>query len=287
MNYVSTFKPKTSFNSVNGGIKMWLCRLADDLAADRKLEIFLVLENEIARTEHSDQKADLYLISCALKNLDNFALEGAIAAADKPFQRKYDFQVRRHQCNKKLEVSKRQWLAAAELANIQIAAWGKWARATKNAHSNEQLTPHAYFSGMREPLSVTCVSSILDSPKSFEVNRKYFKSVIDAIRTVIFEGYRTANHPLALDRLSFDTAVDAFETLLKLHKTLLIEKEGICEELSRAAERYESAKQPLVDLLALIPNTAQEALFRLQRPDLCERAPAICNETELELTPFH
>lgn len=275
MGNVSPFDANESFNSFNGGIEMWLCRLADDLAEHGTLVILQGIEADIARTQDPDDKADLYQVSRGLKNLDRNALEKAVAATEESFQCMHTLQVQFQHCYEELEKSKCQWNVAADAAKLELTAWGKWASATEIAHNNELFPFFVSRLGIsRESLKFNCASSVFESPKSFEANLNHFKGVVDAIRARIAGKYRAANYPEALDRPAFDMAVDALEKLHKQHKALLLKEDEIRQKLVPSEARYASAKQPLVVLLALMPDIAQWALFRLRRPDLRGRAAA-------------
>lgn len=274
MENISTFDAKESFDSLNGGIDMWISRLADDLAKHGTLLILQGIEADIASTQDPDDKADLHQVSRGLMNFDRNALETAVATAEEPFQRMHTLQVQFQHCEEELVKLKRQWDVAADAAKLELSAWGTWAEATEIARSNE-LFPFFYnrFGISRESHEYICMSSVFESPKSFDANVNYFRGIVDAIRERIASKYRAANHPEALDRPAFDMAVDALEDLHKKHKVLVLKEDEVRQELITSEARYASSKQSLVVLLAQMSDTAQWALFRLRRSDLHKRAP--------------
>ena len=275
MEYVRTCDIEKEFYGINGGIDVWLGHLANDLAAHGTLGYLQDIEAKIAGTQDPDKKADLYQVSRGFKKLEMTALEKAVAAIEEPFQRMHALLYQFHRCRENLEASKCQWNAAAQTAKLQLAAWGKWADATEIARNNELFPFFFNSSGIsRESLKFTCSSSVFDSPMSLEADFSYFEGVVDAIRASIVRGYSATNHPEGLDRLAFDKAVDALGMVLKQHKALLLEEDKVRQKLIPAEERNASAKQSLVNLLELMSDTAQWALFRLNRPDLRGRAAA-------------
>jgi hypothetical protein len=258
--------------SINGGIDMWLFRLADNLVEHGTSGFLQVLEAEISSTQDPDEKANLYQVSMGLKNLDRTALEKAVVATEEPFKRMYALQVQFQRCYDDLNASKLQWHAAAESANLELTVWGKWAYAKEIACKKELLFFGAQYLGIRESLKFSCGSSVFDSPESFESNIKHFRNVVDAIRATIVDGYRAANLAEALDRPAFDKAVDALEKLLEQHKALLLKEEVVRQKLIPLEAGFASAKQSIVALLNQMPEVAKWALFRHNRPDLQGRA---------------
>lgn len=268
MEYDKAFELNKFFNDINGGIEMCLCNFARCLVMHGTQGILQNLEEEIARIQEPNARADLYEVSRGLKKLDRTAIEKAVAEAEEHFQRMNPLQDEFQLCNEKLEELNRQWHAAAQSVDLQLKAWGKWAYEIKFGGNKGRGPFGNYNLGIRESANFTCVSSVFDSPKKFEANLKYFEDVVDTIRASIAVGYRSANHPEALDPREFDQAVEALGKLLKSHKILSLRKEEISQKVLPAEANYFSKQRVLVAQLELMSDTAQRALFRLYRFEL-------------------
>lgn len=274
MEYINAFDAQASFDSLNGGIQMWLGRLADTLAESGTFEVLKRLEAEISRTQDSGEKADLYELDSGLKNLDQTTLEEAVAEAKKHFHPMSAFQVRFQQCYEKLEEFEKKWHVAAKSTEHQLAIWGAWACARKAKSMNRLFPCDIPLLKLRISFEFTCRSDTFNSPTSFEANLDRFKEVVAAIRKEIPDGYRADDLPEALDPLAFNKTVDALKELLVPHKDILRKEEEIRQKLLSLEARYASAKQQLIGLLTLMPEAAKLALFGLMRPDVHMQAAA-------------
>lgn len=266
MESFSIFDAQTSFDSLNGGIHKWLSLLADNLAESETSGVLKSLEAEIYRTQDQRDKADLDEVGRGIKNLDNTALEGKVAAAKKHFQPMSDFQVQFQKCYEELENFKKEWLAAAESVEDKLAALTELACAMTVEFYKKLNIP---FLKLRVSIKFTCGAGIFNSPMSFEASLDHFNHVVEAIRNEIPDGYPAANFS------AFDKSVDDLKALLKRHKDLLCNEDMVRQQLFKLEPLYASEKQPLIDLLALMPDAAKWALFRLMRPDLYDRSAAL------------
>ncbi len=260
-----------SFNSLNGGITMWLGRLADRLVEDGTDEFLKQMQEEFDHTLHTqnqNSQNNIYFLINGINSIDKSTLEQAIASLREPYQRAKNLRESYQQCVESLEQADHRWNSYAESAKSLLEILGKWACETEVARSKKLIrSQHSLLSPIF-PLKYCGGWSVLNSPQQLRANLTHFKDKVNEINHVIDRSYIAGDLPQNLSPSDFRTAIKSLEEQQEQANNLSNKVSRAIEDLESAEASYFSQRQPLFNLLWQMPETAHWALFRICRPDL-------------------
>jgi hypothetical protein len=257
-------------DSLNGGIPMWIPRLADHLAVNGVGKVINDSIEDLKGFQDNHRKTHLDFLISGLKSLNQVELAAAVASiAEYPAQISALGAQYKEQ-SKALENIRSDWSIAAENAKKQILAWQKWA-CVKEAAARKEMLPW-----LRDDLclemyvgfELSGAHLVLSSPDSLARQEDFFKQKISSIRAVIERSYVNGVFDAALSLVDFD---DALHELTKKQREFT-DCENVFEEikvdLGKCRESYYARREPLIQMLWLMPLSAKEALFWLCCPEL-------------------
>jgi hypothetical protein len=264
---------RSQFNSLNGGIGMWIPLFADYLAEYGLAGFFQEIREMSANTQDNRLKDDLLFLSIGVKSLDPTVLENSLVPVRGLLLRMHNLSEVYQQCAEALKQGERDWYGAAERAKQQLEVWEKWAYETEVAFY-EKNVPWLDLNSKKFSLKLElCVADIaLKSPKKLEEDLEFFNKTIAAIRKIICTAYCDDNLPINLAVSDFNVAIEnLMEHQAKVNKLLMAESRAR-KEFEEARANSSSQKSGLLELLWSMDKAALWALFRISRPDLREPA---------------
>jgi hypothetical protein len=265
---------QSQFNSFNGGISMWLLRLATDLVEHGAYEIVQQMQKEFAHTQDHTLQTNWHFLIEGIRSIDKKKLENAIAPLKKPYQKMQVLCGDYQECVESRKQAEHQWHSAAERAKYQLEVWEKWACETEIARRKKIFTRVPTITNFGFYLKFSGGGCVLDSPQKLQYNLTFFKSKVEAIKGVISNSYIAEELPQDRSPSDFYKAIESLEEHQEqaIHFSNAVSR--ICEEYKSLEASYSSQIQALNRLLWQMPETAHWALFRICRADLRESVKA-------------
>ena len=261
---------EAQMNSLNGGIPMWIQRLADILAEHG---VEQTLKGAIADAEQSPgklRKTHLHFLIRGIKSINRSELVAAVEPLKEYPHRLRALVAQWGQQFDTLKRTKAEWDIAAAHARTEVSAWQQWASAAV-ATARKEAFPWAgadWSIDFQVQLEFSGATSALSSHENLAGNIDFFNEKIASIRAVIERSYVNGSFDEALSPVALDEAVCAL-----LDKQ---EEVGKCQELldmtnvewDKCSHSYSTLRSSVVHLLQEMPESARVALFWLCRPDL-------------------
>ncbi|GLQ87144.1 hypothetical protein [Dyella flagellata] len=274
MNQASELDIYTQFNSLNGGVSMWIPRFSHHLVERGVDAFFEDVREEAAKTKDRRLRNDLHFLSKGVKSIDKQTLEAVIASLRGPFQTIVTLSSRHEHCVASMKQAEGEWRRAADRAKQQLEAWGRWAYETEVTRYKRLFAWHNLVPSLKLSFEFRSEWDVLSSPQRLRTNLEFFEIRIEAIRGVISTAYIVEALPINLEPVEFDEAIDCLlERQAKVDHWAETSHQ-IEGEWRAAGADYLELEKPLLELLRSMPNTALWALFRICRPDLREWAEA-------------
>lgn len=273
MTEASTICLLKHFNSINGGISMWLSRFSDYLVAHGLDEFYRSAYEESNHSPRIALRDDWHFLQRGIEGLGSERLKTLIASLKEPFARIRKLDEKYQCCAESIDKAEEQWLVFAERAKQQLAIWEPWA-VKAEVRWRESSFPWTHVSGYDELLHLQVsfdlrgASRVLESPRRLQNNLAFFEKQIKGIRATISSAYLAKELPEESSVYKFDMALNELLNYQTQVNKLENQKAEIAEEFERARNAYWTQKEPLTILLSQLPDTAQWALFRICRPDL-------------------
>lgn len=123
MTEATTISLVEHFNSINGGISMWLSRLLDYLVAHGLDEFYRSAHEESNYSPLMALRNDWHFLRLGIEGLGNDRLVTMITSLKEPFARIKKLDEEYQCCVESIEKAEEQWLVVAERAKRQLAIW--------------------------------------------------------------------------------------------------------------------------------------------------------------------
>ncbi|VVD29131.1 hypothetical protein [Paraburkholderia dioscoreae] len=275
MTEASTISLRERFDSLNGGISMWLSRFSDSLVEHGLDEFYRVAHEESKHAPEMAMRNDWHFLRTGIEGLGNEQLESVIASLKEPFARIGTLGEEYQRCAVSIEKSEEQWHVVAKRARQQLAVWEPWAIEAEIAWRKRSF-PWTHVSGfdgllrLQVSIDLRGASAEIESPQRLQRNLAFFETQFRAVRATISSAYLDEELPEESSVYDFDMGISDLMKQQTQVNELVNRKAEIAEELKCARDAYRAQKGPLNILLGQLPNTAQWALFRICRPDLRE-----------------
>lgn len=275
MTEASTISLWEHFNSLNGGISMWLSRFSDSLVEHGLDEFYRFADEASNHSPEIAMRNDWHFLRVGVKDVGNENLKSAIASLKEPFARIVRLGEEYQRSAVSIEKAEKQWQVAAERAKQELTIWEQWAVETEIKWRKRSF-PWTHFPGgdglLRLQVSLALRGAIaeLESPQRMQKNLAFFEARIKSIRATISSAYLDGELPEESSVVNLDMALNDLIKQQTQVNELVDRKTKIAEEFECAREAYWTLKGSLTILLSQLPDTAQWALFRICRPDLCE-----------------
>jgi hypothetical protein len=272
MNETSAPNVEAQFESLNGGITMWMPHFANYLVQQGTDRFFLEILEMSSRTQDRRMQEHLHFLSRGVKSIDATALASALESLREPFQTVMRLFDDYQHSRPLLKQAEEEWREAAEDAKRWLKGWEAWARrreleraknnSLRKGSSLDTLIEYSQF----ELLPGT--SDELDSPQRLRSNRAFFDRQVELIRREISDAYFSDDMPGDLSHSDLDRAIDNLMEHQGKVEAISEAADRLRNDWSKAKERYLSLKRTLLELLYLMPADARLALFHICRKDL-------------------
>jgi len=275
MTEASTINLQEHFNSLNGGVSMWLSRFSDLLVV-HELDEFYRAAHEVSN--HSPEMAlrdHWHFFRLGIEGLGNERLKSLIASLKEPFALIGRLYEEHQRCAESIEKVEELWNIAAEKTKQQLDVWEPWAVETE-IRRRKRSFPFAYNSDfdlqLRFNVSLELSGAIaeIESPQRLQKNLAFFETRIKGIKATISNAYLDEDLPAESSVYTFDMTLNNLMKHQMQVNELANRMAEITEKRKCAEDTYQTKKVPLTILLGELPSTAQWALFRICRPDLRE-----------------
>lgn len=259
----------TQFNSVNGGISMWIPKLADKLVGLGVEKLLEELRKEVFQRNTDNMQNDFHYLVRGLESIDRSTLDNAITPLKTPYQEIEELSKTYEELKTSLGDTDHKWLALSERVKQELERWEDWAIKTEMARQQELLPWTGDQYGMEHKLrfDLKASSSIQSKPHK---DIEFFKKQIDAINRIISRAYITNSLPNNLSVIDFHNAIaELLKEQEEFNKTTS-NKAKITERWQKARDEYRAKCSDLLKLLWNMPEESHWALFRISAATLSD-----------------
>ena len=256
--------------SLNGGIPMWIPKLADFLAVNGVERFINESMEEAENFQDKHWKNHLHFLISGLKSIDPTELAAAVAPLAEYPARLRALEAQWKEQSKALENLNEEWRITTASAKTHIVAWQKWASATE-AEARKEALPWLRSDSwldMSVGFELSGAHSVLSSPHCLARQEIFFNEKISAIRAVVERSYVNGVFDAALIPADLDDAIHK----LIIKQQEVIECEAVLKEIKveweKCSDSYTTHRSPLIKMLWLMPLSGRVALFWLCRPEL-------------------
>lgn len=263
----------TAFHSINGGISMWIPRLADFLAEFGVGRLLEDLRIQVSQHTAGSMQNDCHFLMLGIDSIDRRALDNAIAPLKKSRQKMLDFSKEHEELKESLRDMQCQWLALSEKVKQYLALWVPWASRTEMARRQE-LLPWVVDPRLMEltlRLDLSMIGSVFESPRELAHNIDYFNTKIEAIDRVISQAHRAGSLPNDLSVADFHGAIAELRKKQEEFNKITGQMTEIMRQWQLADGEYFAKRDNLLQLLWTMSADAQWSLFRICHAQLGAR----------------
>lgn len=279
MNEIRASDIASQFDSLSGGIPMWISRLADIFAEVGTDAVFTEMEEMSLRTQDHKLKDDLHFLRAGLTGIGDVALRQAVAPLRQPWQQRKEFPKRYQQCAELQKQAEAEWHIAAKNASRQLELWERWAYETELANEREVFPWKLSSWGANDcdlslHFEICGARNVLEAPHKLNKGLKFFMGKIGFIRKIVNQAYLSDQLPVNFRVSDFEDAINDITKCQIEVDSRSDASEQVMKDWKGTEETYFLHKGALTELLWRMPRSAHTALFWICRPDLRESRTA-------------